>query len=113
METTDEWNKVRGFIAEKVKKSGSHTHWYIGLRKESGAWKWTESGLTVATNDNRWQRHQPSTNNPEEKCAEINSEHPAKMYGHFNNVRCNVKYAQKTDVYNKPLPPRGYICENF
>ena len=119
LETTEEWNKLKGFIAEKVKNSKRFTHWYIGLRKKSGTWRWTEAsspGVAVATDDSRWQRNEPSTvpKVPEENCGEINSEYPAGVYSHFNNVRCNVKYhAEKTDVYGRPLPPRGYICEYF
>ena len=59
METHGEWNKVKGFIVEKVKESGSYTHCYIGFSKEYGTWKWTEAGspgVTVTTDDNRWQR---------------------------------------------------------
>ena len=44
METTDEWNKVKGFVAEEVKETGSYTNYYIGFRKEDGTWKWTEAG---------------------------------------------------------------------
>ena len=39
METADEWNKVKGFVAEEVKESGS----YNGLRKKGGKWKWTKA----------------------------------------------------------------------
>ena len=63
METTDEWNKVIGFLADKVAQTGSYTHYYIGHRKESTAWKWTEAGspgVTVATDDSRWQTGQSS-----------------------------------------------------
>ena len=114
METTEEWNKVKSFIAEKVTKSGSYTHWYIGLRKKSRTWKWTEAGspdVTVAIDDNRWQPGQPSPSTPGETCGEIwypaNSENP----GHFNDVYCNVKYHAQT--VGNTAPPRGYICENF
>ena len=119
METTEEWEKVKSLIADKVKRSGSYTHWYIGLRKESGMWKWTEAGspgVVVSTGDDRWQRNQPSSISgaPEENCAESNSEYPLKVFSHFNNIRCNVKYhAQKTDFHGNPLSPRGYICENY
>ena len=63
METTDEWNKVKGFIADKVTETGSYNHYYIGLRKESGTWKWTEAGspgVTLATDDSRWQSGEPT-----------------------------------------------------
>jgi hypothetical protein len=109
METTDEWNKVKGFIAEKVKNSGSYTHWYIGLRKESGTWKWTEAGspgVAVASDDSRWQSGQPSST-ASEVCAEINSFY-RKQYGHFNNVMCDRKDAGR-GIYAK----RGYICEDL
>ena len=109
METTDEWNKVKGLLKEKAKETGSYTHYYIGLRKKNGMWKWAESGgpgATVATNDSRWQKHEPS-GDPTEVCAEINSFY-RNQYGHFNNVRCNSKYqaGMKTE-------PRGYICEDL
>ena len=58
METTAEWNKVKGFIAEKVKQSGSFTHYYVGLRRAGAMWKWTEAGspsIIVAKDDSRWQ----------------------------------------------------------
>ena len=117
METTEEWNTVKSLIAEKVAKDNSYTHWYIGLRKESGTWKWTEAGspgVVVATDDSRWQPDQPSTNTPEETCAEINSENPRNVYGHFNNVHCYVKYQAQVRTSNgSPGAPRGYICENF
>ena len=110
METTDEWNKVKGFIAEKVKKSGSYTHWYIGLRKESDMWKWTEAGspgVTVATDDSRWQGGEPSTDrDPRETCGEISWYPKAAHPGHFNDVQCASKYGPGS-------PPRGYICENY
>ena len=63
METQGEWNKVKGFIAEKGKESSSYTHYYIGLSKEYGTWKWAEAGspgVTVITDDSRWQSDQPS-----------------------------------------------------
>ena len=111
METTEEWNKVKSFIAEKVAKDNSYTHWYIGLRKESGTWKWTEAGspgVVVATDDSRWQPREPSTKGAVEDCGEINSEYPQNVYGHFNNVKCHGKYQAQVK-----LEPRGYICENF
>ena len=110
METNDEWNKVKGFLAEKVAKTGSYTHYYIGLRKESGTWKWTEAGspgVTVATDDSRWQRGQPSSGSVEEPCGEI--WYPSSgTQGHFNNIRCDRKDAGR-GVYST----RGYICENY
>ncbi|KAL9978017.1 hypothetical protein ACROYT_G015492 [Oculina patagonica] len=117
METTDEWSKVKSLIAEKVKKSGSYTQWYIGLRKESKTWKWTEAGspgVVVATDDSRWQSGEPSAASgiPAEDCAEIYSNYLNKI-GKFNNVECNVKYPQRVDSHGNPLPPRGYICENY
>ena len=116
LETTEEWEKVKSLIAGHVKMSGSFTHWYIGLRKESGTWKWTEAGspgVVVAADDDRWQPIQPSVGSPEENCGEINAEYPPGVYGHFNNVRCNVKYqATITTGDGKPFPPRGYICES-
>ncbi|XP_068721164.1 snaclec A6-like [Montipora capricornis] len=109
METTDEWNKVKGFIADKVTETGSYTHYYIGLRKESGTWKWTEAGspgITLATDDSRWQIGQPSSN-PREVCGEI--WYPdSGTQGHFNNIECNVKYQAQLQTL-----PRGYICENY
>ena len=110
METTDEWNKVKGFLADKVTETGSYTHYYIGLRKESGTWKWTEAGspgVTVATDDSRWQTGQPSKGPVEELCGEI--WYPdSGTQGHFNDIVCNRKEAG-TGNY----APRGYICENY
>ena len=84
METTDEWNKVKGFLADKVTEPGSYTHYYIGLRRESGIWKWTEAGSSVATDDSRWQSGEPFADS-REVCGEI--WHPSSgTQGHFNNV---------------------------
>ena len=110
METTKEWNKVKDFLTEKANETGSYTHYYIGLRKESGTWKWTEAGspgVTVATDDSRWQTGEPSNTRPSEDCAEINSYYLGR-YGSFNNVRCDRKY--KAQLLKEP---RGYICEDL
>ena len=110
METTDEWNRVKGYIADKVRDRGSYTHYYIGLRKESGTWKWTEAGspgVTVATDDSRWQRGQPSAGSTAEPCGEI--WYPSTgTQGHFNNVLCDIKYQAQISTL-----PRGYICEDL
>ena len=109
METSDEWNKVKGFLTEKAKETGSYTHYYIGLRRENGLWKWAEAGspgVTVATGDSRWQQGQPS-GHPDEHCAEINSYYLRK-YGRFNNVECDFKYQATGNT-----DPRGYICEDL
>ena len=94
METTDEWSKVKGFLADKVTEPGSYSHYYIGLCKESGTWRWTEArspGVTVATDDSRWQRGQPSADS-REVCGEI--WYPSLWtQGHFNNVMCDRKDA--------------------
>ena len=111
METNEEWNKVKGFIEEKVKESGSYTHWYIGLRKEGDMWKWTEAGspgVTVATDDRRWHPREPSTDrDPRETCGEISSFPKAETPGHFNDIECNGPYGLGGTT------PRGYICENY
>ena len=109
METTKEWNTVKGFLTEKAKETGSYTHYYIGLRRENGKWKWIEAGgprVTVATSDSRWQTGEPS-NTASEDCAEINSYYLSR-YGRFNNVRCDRKY--KAQMLREP---RGYICEDL
>lgn len=113
METTEEWEVVKRLISQKVKKSGSFTHWYIGLRYEGRRWKWTEAGnpgVTVDIRDSRWQPHEPSSGNSArnrypEACAEINSEYPQGTFGHFNNVKCDEKPSTSH--------PRGYICETI
>ena len=109
METTDEWSKVKGFLADKVTEPGSYSHYYIGLQKESGIWKWTEAGspgVTVATNDSRWRPHQPSVH-VREVCGEI--WYPSSgTQGHFNNVQCDRK-----DAGEGFIATRGYICENY
>ncbi|KAL9950249.1 hypothetical protein ACROYT_G042724 [Oculina patagonica] len=116
METTEEWNKVKSFIEEKVTKSGSYTHWYIGLRKESETLKWTEAGspgVVVPTDDSRWQSGQPTTGPPIEICGEINSNYRNQL-GHFNDVECNVRYnADVTTSDGSKALPRGYICKNY
>ena len=109
MQTTDEWNKVKGLLIEKAKETGSYTHYYIGLRKKSRMWKWPEAagpGASVAPNDSRWQDAQPSSD-PAEDCAEINFYYLRK-YGRFNNVECDFKYQATGDT-----DPRGYICEDL
>ena len=109
METTAEWNKVKGIIANKVKKSGSYTHWYIGLSKVGGTWKWIDAGspgTTVATDDSRWQPREPSDTAGED-CGEIWYPNTGTQ-GHFNNIHCNSKY----QAQRKTLP-RGYICEDL
>ena len=110
METIDEWNKVKGFLAKKVTETGSYTHYYIGLRRESGTWKWTEAGspgVTVATDDSRWRPGQPSAGPNDEPCGEI--WYPSSgTQGHFNNVMCNRK-----DAGRGITATRGYICENY
>jgi len=110
METTDEWNKVKDYLIDKTTETGSYTHYYIGLRKESGMWKWTEAGspgVTVATDDSRWQRGQPSKGPLAEPCGEI--WYPdSGTQGHFNDIVCNRKEGGK-GLTSK----RGYICENY
>ena len=104
METTAKWNKVKALIAEKVKESGSYTHYYIGLRKEGGKWKWTEGetpNVIVAENDSRWYENEPGSNSGE-LCGEI--WYPSTGLKGLNNYYCN---AGSTDT------PRGYICENY
>jgi len=109
METTDEWNKVKGFIKEKVKETDSFTHYYIGLQKESGMWKWTEGrspGATVAIDDSRWQSSQPSGDrDPRELCGEI--WYPKSGLKGLNDIRCTRRNTQGRDQ------SRGYICENY
>ena len=109
METTEDWEKLKDFLKDKVKETGSYTHYYIGLRREGGKWKWTETGspgITVARNDNRWQLYEPSGHYLED-CAEINSYYQGR-YGHFNNVKCNYRYRKAGNA-----APRGYICEDL
>ena len=112
METIDEWNKVKGFLAKKVTETGSYTHYYIGLRRESGTWKWTGAGspgVTVATNDSRWQPGEPSPGPTIEPCGEIWYPTSGKYTpGLFNNIRCDRK-----DAGRGITAKRGYICENY
>ena len=100
---------MKKFLTEKAKETGSYTHYYIGLRRENGAWKWIEAGapgVTVATDDSRWQWAEPS-NARAEDCGEINSYY-LNRYGRFNNVRCDRNY--KAQLVKEP---RGYICEDL
>ena len=94
METTDERSKVKGFLADKVTEPSSYSHYYIGLCKKSGTWRWTEArspGVNVARDDSRWQRGQPSADS-REVCGEI--WYPSLWtQGHFNNVMCDRKDA--------------------
>ena len=109
METVDEWKKVKGFVKEKVKETGSFELYYIGLHKENGAWKWIDAGspgVTVAIDDSRWRPGQPSPR--EENCGEI--WYPKSgTQGHFNDVYCNRKLAGTGGAHSV----RGYICENY
>ena len=115
MDTMEEWNKVRKLIAEKLEKDPKHTHWYIGLRKESGTWRWKgdgSPGVSLANDDSRWQLDEPTTGYPKENCAEINGLYRGQR-GHFNNVECDIRYqAEITTAAGTPADPRGYICEN-
>lgn len=115
METTEEWNNVKKFIAEKVAKGDSnYTHWYIGLRNESGTWRWVgegSPGVAVANDDPRWQLDEPTTGYPFEPCGEVNAFYRGQA-SHFNNVECNVRYMQRRKYDGTPVDPRGYICEN-
>ena len=110
METTAEWNNVTDLLKTLLTEPGGFTHYYIGLRKENGMWKWTEAGspgVTVAADDRRWQKDEPN-NDPREDCAEINSFY-RNEYGHFNNVECDFNYHQA----GGNTAPRGYICEDL
>lgn len=108
MATTAEWKNVTEDLKALLTIPNSFTHYYIGLRKEPGAWKWTEAGspgVTVARDDSRWQKGEPS-NSFREDCAEINSFYQ-NQYGHFNNVQCDLNYHQGSGA------SRGYICEDL
>lgn len=110
LETTTEWKNVTEHLKALMTVPYSFTHYYIGLRKENGMWKWTEAGppsVTVASDDSRWQKDEPSSD-PREVCAEINSFY-RKEYGHFNNVECNFNYYHG----GGNTAPRGYICEDM
>ncbi|XP_078354805.1 C-type lectin domain family 4 member D-like [Oculina patagonica] len=116
-ETTEEWNNVRKFIREKVEKGDSdYVHWYIGLRKESGTWRWVgegSPGVSITEDDPRWQLNEPNTTHGPEFCGEINALYRGQR-GHFNNVECDVRYMAKRRKDNgEPVDPRGYICENY
>ena len=114
METTEEWNEVRGYIKERLDKNPEFEHWYIGLRNESGTWRWKgegSPGVAVAEDDSRWQLDEPTTSFSE-PCGEINGLYRGQR-GHFNNVECNVRYAQRRKYDGTPVDARGYICENF
>ena len=90
-------------------ESGSYTHYYIGLRKIGGTWRWAKAGspgVMVPSDDSRWQSSEPSGDS-REVCAEINSFY-RNQYGHLNNVRCDVKYQAQVKT-----SPRGYICEDL
>ena len=107
METTAEWNKVKALIAEKVKES-TYTHYYVGLRKEGGKWKWTEGetpSLIVAETDSRWQKNEPSGYRYE-SCGEV--WYPTTGLKGLNNVFCDHKFKAAGST-----TPRGYICENY
>ena len=93
----------------KSNKAGSYTHYHIGLRKESETWKWTDAGspgVTVATDDSRWQENQPTADrDPREVCGEI--WYPSAGLEGFNDILCDYKFQAE----GRSLP-RGYICEN-
>ena len=115
IETTDEWNKVKGSIAEKLKWTGS----LDSMKKVEGGngprqylrnfycgrSYWCHCGtVTVATDESRWQTSETTTHDIlKEACCEITSK-SGKLYGHINNVRCNTKCRNAKC---------GYICENY
>ena len=110
METTDEWNKVKGLIKEKVKEVDSFYHYYIGLSRKGGMWKWTEGespDATVAQDDSRWKTGEPSFNrDPREKCVEI--WYPTTGLKGINDVQCDRTYKELGRTQT-----RGYICERY
>ncbi|XP_078345154.1 L-selectin-like [Oculina patagonica] len=110
-ETTKEWKNMNNLIKERVDKGDSnYTHWYIGLRNESGTWRWVGAGtscVSITEDDHRWQWDEPNTSSGREFCGEINALYRGQR-GHFNNVKCNVRY-----MAEKVGKPRGYICENY
>ena len=110
LETTDEWNKVKGLIKEKVKEADSFYHYYVGLTRKDGMWKWTEGespDATVAEDDSRWQIGQPSFHrDPKpEHCGEI--WYPTTGLKGLNDIRCTRRNRGGRDE------SRGYICENY
>lgn len=107
METQEEWNKLKWKLVSSQKKweSGSYTHYYVGLRKEKGTWKWTEAGspgVTVATDDSRWQSDQPTVDlDPRQASGEI--WYPKTGLKGLNDILCDLKFRIT----------RGYICERY
>ena len=109
LETTAEWNNVTEDLkALQMTVVNGFTHFFIGLRKVHGTWKWTEAGspgVTVTRDDSRWQKGEPSRDS-REVCGEVNSLYQ-NQYGHFNNVQCDLDYVKESGA------SRGYICEDM
>ena len=106
METIAERITVKTAIAERLKGDTSNHHWFIGLSRINGTWRWSEEreGVTkgtVAVDDTRWQADEPSDNFPE-PYAEIQSNYRGEK-GHVNNVICEIKPSR--------FFSHGYICE--
>ncbi len=104
-ETEEKWKNIRKIIKERVAKGDSdYVHWYIGLRKENGTWRWVGEGSpgVSITDKFPWQKGEPNTKHGVENCGEINASYQGQD-GYYNNVKCN-------HVYWYPVS-RGYICE--
>ena len=110
LETTDEYNKVKALLKEKVKETDSFYHYFVGLTRKDNTWKWTEGespDATVPEGDSRWQSFQPSFNRDKrpEYCGEI--WYPTTGLKGLNDIRCTYRNVAGRDR------SRGYICENY
>ena len=70
METIAEWMTVKAAIAERVQGDSNNHHWFIGLSRINGTWRWSEEREGVAkgilaVNDQRWEYDEPSDIFPE------------------------------------------------
>ncbi|KAL9950225.1 hypothetical protein ACROYT_G042697 [Oculina patagonica] len=47
-ETEEKWKNIRKIIKERVAKGDSdYVHWYIGLRKENGTWRFVRKCFDI------------------------------------------------------------------
>ena len=97
--------ELNGGRNKQYREPSNNTHYYVALRKEKGSWKWTEAGspgVTVATDDSRWQSDQPTGDlDPRQACGEI--WYPKTGLKGLNDILCILNFRIT----------RGYICERY
>ena len=97
METENEWEYLTGFI--QTLSGLEHTEYYIGLRNESGEFRWLSNNAPVPGKRWRWQSSGPSGDG---RCVVMYKSYLGEK-GHFNDLRCDSR--KKKGII------RGFICE--